>query len=110
MFANQTQKTLEAYLRFDQLGRSVREAIMAMPSELQDRKELVALTGILKQTAVDVVCMEYTAEPDELGMKWFDFSTSAIDRRWLAGETGMKDALESSRNFEPGQGLRIHGR
>ena len=105
-----TQKTLEAYLRLDQLRRSVRASIMSMPNDLQSRKELIALAEILKQTAVDVVCMEYRAEPDELGMKWFDFSTSAIGRRWLAGETAMKHALESFSNLQPGQGLRIHGR
>lgn len=54
--------------------------------------------------------MEYRAEPDELGMKWFDFSASAIGRRWLAGEAGMNDALESLTNLQPGQGLRIHRR
>ena len=37
--------------------------------------------------------------------KWFDFSTSAIGRRSLAGETGMKDALETLSHLQPGQGL-----
>src|SRR5438105_3535416 len=66
IFANQTKKTLEAYVRLDQLRRSVRDAITATPSELRSRKELAAFAGVLKETAVDVVCMEYRAGPEEV--------------------------------------------
>jgi NTE family protein len=80
IFANQIQKTLEAHVRLDQLRRSVRDAVAAMPSELRSRKELIALAGVVKETALDVICMEYRAGADELGMKWFDFSASVIQR------------------------------
>jgi hypothetical protein len=34
----------------------------------------MALADVVKRTAVDVVCMEYRAAQDELGMKWFDLA------------------------------------
>ena len=82
-----------------------------MPGELRSRKELIALASVMKETALEsYACKEYTAGADELGMKWFDFSASTIQRRWLAGETVMEDALTILSKLEPGQGLRIHGR
>lgn len=83
-FACQTERTLRALASLDRLGPPNRPR-------------------------VDVVRTSYAAYADETAMKAWDYSETAIQRRWKAGRADMAAALRRFQSLPPGgPGLCIH--
>lgn len=100
LFATQTAKALAAHARLEDLRRRVREALASLPAELRREAATTELGAAVAESGVEVVRLQYRAGPEELGMRWFDFSASAIERRWRTGAKDMRAALQDVANPE----------
>jgi NTE family protein len=82
IFANQTQKAIDAFVR----------AAAAQPR---------------RERTIDIVRLAYRASADEFGMKGFDFSRATLERRWQSGANDMAAALEILAPLERKAGIRV---
>jgi NTE family protein len=98
IFASQTENAVRAHARLEGLRRQVAEALDCLPDKAWERKPMLELAAAVADSAIELVRLEYRASPEELGMRWFDFSASAIDRRWRSGAEDMRAALQET-NF-----------
>lgn len=109
LFANQTKKAIEAASHSYALRRQLSGLLAALPASLRAKKELRPFAAFRDTGNLDVLRIEYRPTPDEIGMKWFDFSASAFERRWRAGKASMETALKTLSRLPKAKGLRVTG-
>jgi len=96
-FSNQTLRQLEARTREHQLLALLNRLAERLPPDLNDDADISEMLGQVRERSREttVVSIVYRPGPDEAAPgKLFDFSRATLTERWLAGERGMRDALQ----------------
>jgi NTE family protein len=96
-FSNQTLRQLEARTREHQLLALLTRLAERLPPDLNDDADISEMLGQVRERSREttVVSIVYRPGPDEAAPgKLFDFSRATLTERWLAGERGMRDALQ----------------
>ena len=90
IFSQQTANALREHAKRKALRDELRSLLGRLPPGLLDERDRARLGQEVGSGTVSVVRMEFRATGEETALKTFDYSRSAIERRWRQGVQDME--------------------
>lgn len=92
LFATQTRRQIETHERETELRHLLADALGRLPAEARDDPALTRARDLAGRRDVDVVEIVWRAS-DEVGIRLYDYSRTALTARWSGGVSAARDLV-----------------
>ncbi len=95
-FSSRTRLVTDGLIARRREREAIRKVLAKLPEALKDDADVVALAGLAREHAVNVVHLIYRASAWEGGTRDYEFSARARAEHWAAGKAAVEASIDHS--------------
>ena len=95
-FSSRTRQVSDQLIKLRRERESIRAVLAKLPAKLRDDPDVVTLTALAEEYAVNVVQLIYRANNWEHGARDYEFSARTMEEHWAAGKAAVAATIDRS--------------
>ncbi len=93
-FSSRTRQISDQLIRLRAEREQIRKVLAKLPAKLRDDPDVVALTALAEEHAVNLVQLIYRANRWEHGARDYEFSRRTMEEHWAAGREAIAATID----------------